>query len=153
MEVVNRTAEPVDEEWIRHLATGVLNSEAQECGLSVAFVQEPEMVRLNETYRRLRGSTDVLSFPTEDEGWPEPEGSSEGDTVYLGDVVICAAVGRDNAAVDGVSPEIEIGMLVIHGVLHLLGYDHEVDDGEMVRRERELRTHFLSQRGSSPSVD
>ena len=87
--------------------------------LSIALVGEEEIRRLNRSYRGLDSPTDVLSFPVDEAG--ESFGPRE-----LGDVVICAAHTTD------------LVEAVVHGVLHLCGYDHETDDGEMLALQREL---------------
>lgn len=98
----------------------------------VRIVDEAEMTALNRQYRGKDGPTNVLSFPCE--GFP-------GDaTDLLGDVVICAPVVAAEAVIQGKSPESHWAHLVIHGVLHLLGYDHhgDVDAQRMEVRETEL---------------
>ncbi len=106
----------------------------------MAFVPETTIAELNRRYRSLDESTDVLSFPYRVEGeeddWPEPDDADEEG--YLGDIVISPEVAARNAEEDGVSLSGELGRLVVHGVLHLLGYDHEVDGGEMMARQDEL---------------
>jgi len=81
---------------------------------------------LNRRFRGKDSATDVLSFP-----------SGEPDT--LGDVVIAAGVAARQAAEAGHSIQAEFRVLALHGLLHLLGYDHEQDDGRMARLERRLR--------------
>jgi probable rRNA maturation factor len=81
--------------------------------LSVAFVSGTEIARLNREYRGIEGPTDVLSFPVDGVG--DAAGPRE-----LGDVVICPGHTSD------------LEEAVVHGVLHLCGYDHESDDGEML---------------------
>lgn len=152
IQVVNRAGVPLKEERIRELAESVLAAEAQGGALSVAFLGESEVARLNETYRGLEGPTDVLAFPEEEgeETWPDPEEEPGEGGGYRGDVVICPAVAGENAAAEGSSLEAELEKLVIHGVMHLLGYDHEVDDGEMESREAGLRVRLLPQRNADP---
>jgi probable rRNA maturation factor len=81
---------------------------------------------LNHRYRRKNSATDVLSFPSDEPG-------------DLGDVVIAAGVARRQARAAGHSVAVELRVLALHGLLHLLGYDHERDDGRMARLERRLR--------------
>ena len=108
--------------------------------VSLLFVDEEAMASLNQQFLGKSGPTDVLSFPIEDE--PGPTGRSpdlggsgpgvspdEGALTLLGDVVICPAVAAANALDHEVSLEDEIALLVVHGLLHLLGLDHE-DDAE-----------------------
>jgi probable rRNA maturation factor len=101
--------------------------------LGVKFVGDREMRRLNRRYRDKDRSTDVLSFA----GGPTPEGD------HLGDLVISVPAARRQAAERGHSAEREIRALLLHGVLHCLGFDHETDDGEMARLERRLRRKWV----------
>ena len=88
---------------------------------------------LNRQYRKKDENTDVLSFPAEDEaGLTRP-------AAFLGDIVIAAGVARRQAGAAGHSLQTELRILALHGLLHLLGYDHEQDTGQMARLERRLR--------------
>jgi probable rRNA maturation factor len=92
------------------------------------------MQALNAEHRGLDEVTDVLSFPLD--GRDElPAGLER----QLGDVVVCPAQARRQAAEAGVAPLDEVRTLVVHGLLHLLGHDHEADRGEMLAREQQLR--------------
>lgn len=139
VEVVNETSVAIDEEAAARVVMFVLEREDVSSGeVALAFVEEAAMVELNSTYRSLDEATDVLSFPggpDDDFDWPEPE---EGLAVHLGDIVVCPAVARRNAAEDGIAFAEELRRLVVHGTLHLLDYDHEVDQGEQSAREVEL---------------
>jgi probable rRNA maturation factor len=109
-----------------------------EVELALAFVDAARITTLNEELLGHVGPTDVLSFPIEDA--PLNEGTSTELPLLLGDVVICPAVAAANAPEHAGSYEDELSLLVVHGILHLLGMDHE-DDAEaeeMERREREL---------------
>jgi probable rRNA maturation factor len=103
--------------------------------VTVCLITDAEMARLNRTFRRKTGPTDVLSFPA--------NGSTTGGGVdagnYLGDIAIAPAVARRNAIENGRSLRAELRILILHGVLHLLGYDHERDNGRMTRLEEKLR--------------
>jgi len=94
--------------------------------VTVALVSDRTVRTLNRDYRRKDTATDVLSFPAE-----EPR--------ELGDVVIAAGVARRQARQAGHPLQTEIRVLALHGLLHLLGYDHESDDGRMARIEARLR--------------
>jgi probable rRNA maturation factor len=85
------------------------------------------MRRLNSVYRHVDRPTDVLSFP-------EKTGSP-----FLGDIVIARGIARKQAQKLGHSLKTELRVLALHGLLHLLGYDHENDDGRMARTEARLR--------------
>jgi len=135
--------ESAQAEWLVDLATRVLVAEGLDddthCGL--AFVGPDDMARLNQDAMGRNGPTDVLSFPLEDAvpGSP-PMPTSGGPPIHLGDVVVCPSVVRANAAAAGVPFEDELALMVVHGMLHLLAYDH-VDDADAERmedREREL---------------
>ncbi len=140
VEVSNLTVFPVREEPVRRLAEAVLAQQGVAGSVTIAFVEAEEMARLNREYRGVEGATDVLSFGYEgdaaDEAWPSPEGSEEGD--YLGDVLISPEVAVKNAADDQTPPSWEVATLVVHGLLHLAGHDHQTDDGEMLARQEEL---------------
>ncbi len=108
---------------------------------NVCFVTDREIRRLNSAYRGQARPTDVLSFPWEAEVAERcSESSGEKDfRNFLGDVVISADTARRKAGAEGHSTQDEIRWLILHGVLHLLGYDHESDQGEMTARELALR--------------
>ena len=107
-------------------------AEAAGRTFSVAFISNERMQQLNSTFRGKDAATDVLSFPFEAQPF-EPESDE------IGDIVISAEQAQKQAAENGLSLEGEIKQLILHGVLHLCGYDHETDDGEMNARELELR--------------
>lgn len=99
--------------------------------LAVALVSDRRMRVLNRDFRGRDATTDVLSFPGDDE--PDPDGSR-----HLGDIVICVAAAARQAREARHSLQRELELLALHGYLHLLGYDHETDDGTMRRFERRL---------------
>lgn len=106
--------------------------------VGIRLIDDGEMTRLNETYRRKKGSTDVLSFPFEDshgDGKPQRKNRAS----YLGDIAISPRIARRNAKQYGRTLPDELRILILHGLLHLLGYDHETDGGEMDRKEQRLR--------------
>ena len=110
------------------------NLDEQRCELSVTFVDLDEIHELNKIHRGVDSPTDVLSFPQfEDVCEEAPE---EGE-ICLGDVVICRDKAAQQAEEFGHSFEREILYLVVHSVLHLLGYDHMEDDEKRVMRTRE----------------
>jgi probable rRNA maturation factor len=106
--------------------------------LNVCFVDDRTIGRLNARYRRKSRPTDVLSFPWKEERSGNGQLSREFKG-FLGDVVISAEMARRNARAEGHSTANEIRWLILHGLLHLLGYDHETDRGEMTALEHSLR--------------
>jgi probable rRNA maturation factor len=102
--------------------------------VTVAIVPDSRVRRLNRRYRHTSRPTDVLSFPS---------GGSES----LGDIVIAAGVARRQARAEGHSLRVEFCVLALHGLLHLLGYDHERDAGQMARLEARLRARGGLHRG------
>ena len=109
--------------------------------ITVALVSDPAIARMNETYRHKKGPTDVLSFPVEASARRsrrrKPAPTKEGRS--LGDIAISPATARRNAKKFGRTLPSELQILILHGVLHLLGYDHETDNGQMTRIENRLR--------------
>ena len=106
--------------------------------ISVSFVDKAEIRRLNKEYRGVDKATDVLSFPAFESGAiPAEEELEEDEELALGDVVICEEVCRKQAEEYGHSEEREIIYLFVHSVFHLLGYDHETEDGKQDMRARE----------------
>jgi probable rRNA maturation factor len=120
---------------LRDLAAGLLASEGifGPCALGIAFVDEARMRALNSEHRGLDEVTDVLAFPL-DERDELPPGLER----QLGDVVVCFTQAERQAAEAGVETFAEVRILVVHGLLHLLGHDHESDAGEMLARQDEL---------------
>ena len=107
---------------------------------NVCFVSDEDISRMNSVYRGKAVPTDVLSFPWEGEGESGPEDAPTGEfRNFLGDIVISVATADRNAKAEGHSTGEEIRMLILHGVLHLLGYNHETDHGEMKSLELSLR--------------
>lgn len=102
--------------------------------VSIAFVDDDEMSALNRKFRNKTKTTDVLTFPADDSyGDPTEEGRP------LGDIVISVDQARRQALEEKHSLATEIRYLILHGVLHALGYDHETDRGEMDALEVEVR--------------
>jgi probable rRNA maturation factor len=135
--VSHREGESLNLDAFEQLARFVLGMEGvpELSELSIALVDTEEMARLNEQYRGLTEPTDVLSFGCDD---PCPTPGDE--PITLGDVVIAPAVAEAQAAELGHSVEHELDVLLVHGILHLLGYDHEddADADAMTSREAAL---------------
>jgi probable rRNA maturation factor len=135
IEVVNRQRKlPIDcRQWQAFVekAWPVIPASAQ--GVTIAFVSDRAMHNLNRLWRHKQGTTDVLSFPVEQDEFEKVEGSS------LGDVVISIEQAARQAKANGLTLDQEIAQLILHGLIHLCGYDHETDNGEMNRLELRLR--------------
>jgi probable rRNA maturation factor len=147
--------------WVR-LAHLVLVDErvneryGDDVEMSLLFVDETTIAELNERFLGGDGPTDVLAFPMDEElppGGRQPDQGGRGPgapadggdpPALLGDVVVCPAIAGRQAVEHGVRTDEEIGLLVVHGVLHLLDYDHAEPEetAEMRRREQELLTRF-----------
>jgi probable rRNA maturation factor len=151
-----RLAVPGLAAWLRRVAP------ARAKGIvSVAVVSDARIRALNREYRRKDYATDVLSFPathdsrlptldsrlstldyrlsTLDYRFPNPQSPIPNPPQFLGDIVIARGVARRQARAARHSERTELKILALHGLLHLLGYDHEQDDGRMSRLERRLR--------------
>src|SRR5829696_2563839 len=107
--------------FINELETSL--SEAEGRRFAVAFVSDERMSKLNSSFRGKDSTTDVLSFPHEADEF-DPDRSN------LGDIVISAEQAKKQAKENELSFESEIKQLILHGLLHLCGYDHETDKGE-----------------------
>jgi probable rRNA maturation factor len=126
--------------WLQEVAPGRARGL-----LTIAVVPDTRVRALNRQYRRKDVATDVLSFPA-------------GEPGMLGDVVIASGVAKRQAKAAGHTLQTELRLLALHGLLHLIGYDHEVDDGRMARVERRLRRkgglrEGLIERAVNPSVE
>ena len=141
--VANEQSEPVDLAWIRKLAEVTLEREGypKETEVTVLLVSEREMSGYNERFMKRSGPTDVLSFPVEDLlPGVVPEHDPHGPPLMIGDVFVAPSYVRRQAAEYEVTFEDELALMVTHGILHLIGYDHQVDDDaeRMEQRERDI---------------
>jgi probable rRNA maturation factor len=134
---------PVDLDRLRRLAELVLTEEGYptETELTVLLVSEDEMAAYNERFLERSGPTDVLAFPVE-ELLPGvvPDQDSNGPPLIIGDVIVAPGYVGRQAKENDVEFEDEMALMVAHGILHLLGYDH-IDDADaemMEQREVEL---------------
>jgi probable rRNA maturation factor len=123
--------------WLARVAPG-----AARGTVSIALVSDRRIRALNRSYRRQDYATDVLSFPGAPPAKVRSRPSSNqhpAPSNFLGDIVIARGVARRQARDARHSELTELKILALHGLLHLLGYDHEDDDGRMQRVERRLR--------------
>ena len=105
--------------------------------VNVLITSSAEMKSLNRRFRGKDKPTDVLSFPA------EPDAQKQ----FAGEIAISADMASQNARALGHSPAAEVKILVLHGILHLRGYDHECDNGQMARREKQLRAKLRLPQG------
>jgi probable rRNA maturation factor len=141
IEVLNRQRlREIDKDRAAALSRAVLDRIGRpEAVLTVTFIRDRAMRRLNRDYRGMDRPTDVLSF-----AYHEGEGTvADDETPHIGDVVISVETAERYAREFSLSFDREIEHLVIHGALHLAGYDHETDNGEMNKLERKLRRELL----------
>jgi probable rRNA maturation factor len=126
--------------WLRRVAPARARGT-----VSVALVSDHRIRAMNRTYRRKDYATDVLSFSTSSRPGKSKRVSSSASSVssvmesFLGEIVIAKGVAKRQAREAGHSEATELRVLALHGLLHLLGYDHERDDGRMRRVEQRLR--------------
>ncbi|WP_309497104.1 rRNA maturation RNase YbeY [Sulfurovum sp.] len=128
----NQTTLAIDIDALEKIADTLSTKEVE-----LMIVNDETMLALNTEYRGKESTTDVLSFPMEA---PFTEQSIFG--MPLGSIIIAESFVREEAKTLGHSEQDELSLLFIHGMLHLLGFDHEVDDGEMRAREKELIEAF-----------
>ena len=135
IEIVNRQRKlKISPEDFQAFAEKAVESikEARGRAVTIAFVSDRKMRELNRMFRGKNTTTDVLSFPSEPDEFEESENN-------LGDIVISLEQAERQADENNLSFELEIKQLILHGILHLCGYDHETDAGEMNRIELKLR--------------
>jgi probable rRNA maturation factor len=125
----------------KDFCTRLLNIVEEALGqdFSVAFVSDHRMKELNKFFRGRDSTTDVLSFPHEADVFPSQAPASTDAAHGLGDIVISTEQAKRQAEEYNLTLENEIKQLILHGLLHLCGQDHETDNGEMNKRELELR--------------
>ena len=104
--------------------------------VTIQFVSDTAMARLNTAFRHKQGPTDVLSFPASRR---RARRTGRTSSAYVGDIAISPETARRNARRYSRSFPVEMRILILHGMLHLAGFDHETDQGEMSRLERNLQ--------------
>ena len=119
--------------WVAFGAQALKVLPVKNASATVVLVSDRAMAELNRRWRSQRGTTDVLSFPAAQDKFEKSAG------LNLGDVVISVEQAARQAKQNKLSLDNEISQLILHGLLHLCGYDHLTDDGEMNRLELRLR--------------
>ncbi len=135
IEVVNRQRKAtVDcDRWKKFTEKAIKVSPAGKASVTVAFVSDRKMKELNRRWRGKAATTDVLSFPAEQDSFEKSDG------LELGDIAISIEQAARQAKENKASLDNEISQLILHGLLHLCGYDHETDHGQMNKLELRLR--------------
>lgn len=144
VQIPDQFQDALDEQWTREVVRYVLDEEdvPSQYDLTVVFTDTDEVQRLNRDYRGVDSPTDVIAFYMLQNRAPDPSFPlPPDDTAYLGDVVVCYPVAVEQAGEEGHPVSHELALLIIHGVLHLLGYDHEQPDEEARMRSKE--SHIL----------
>lgn len=141
--LANEQTEPVDLAGLRELAELVVSEEGypEATEVTVLLIEEAEMAGYNQRFLSRAGPTDVLAFPVEHLlPGVVPEHDPQGPPLVIGDVLISPSYVKRQAGEYGVTFEDEMALMVTHGILHLIGYDHveEGDAERMEQRERDL---------------
>ena len=126
----------------------------KEAEISLLFADDAEMSELNSRYRGENAATDVLSFPLwEDESGFNPP--AEWEKLPLGDIAVCPEIVAQNAAINGKSAKEEMVLVISHGFLHLIGFDHDTKEHEerMWEKQEELVRSFFSASGGGCHAD
>jgi len=128
VEVVNRQRRlKLDAEaWSTFATKALMAIGKSDSSATIAFVSDNKIRELNRQFRGVDKATDVLSFPADEK-------------LNLGDIAVSVDTAAVQAKENGLSFDREIAQLILHGLLHLCGYDHETDNGEMNRLELKLR--------------
>jgi len=133
IEVVNRQRKRrIDCERWQVFSERALKAIGKTASATIAFVSNSQIKALNKRFRGVNKATDVLSFPAGSD-------LDQASNLFLGDIAISIEQAESQAADNELDFDQEVAQLILHGMLHLCGYDHETDDGEMNRLELRLR--------------
>ncbi len=135
--ILDRQSTKLKKRWIRDIVKAILEYlDMEKASLSLVFVNPEEIKEYNKKFRGVNSSTDVLSFP-----------SGSGGT-YLGDIIICPRIVKENSVEYGVSFEEELVLVIIHGILHLLGYrDYEPEEKKIMEEKQKEVLDLIKERG------
>ncbi len=135
--ILDRQSTKLKKRWIRDIVKAILEYlDMEKASLSLVFVNPEEIKEYNKKFRGVNSSTDVLSFP-----------SGSGGT-YLGDIIICPCIVKENSVEYGVSFEEELVLVIIHGILHLLGYrDYEPEEKKIMEEKQKEVLDLIKERG------
>lgn len=143
IEINNLTTVSVDEEFLKKIIDKVLAGESEKGDLSIVFVGPGRMKKINKSYLGRNRTTDVLSFPESKIKLKQFKIGPLEKSESLGEIVICLREVKKNAKRYKVDFKTELARILIHGLLHLLGYDHEKSEKEAQKMETK-QNHYLS---------
>jgi len=144
IEINNLTTNPVDEEFLRKVAQKVLQGENKnEAGLSIALIGQGRMRKINKRHRGKNRITDVLAFPETKVLLEKFKVGPVQKTKNLGEIIICLREVNKNAKKYQLAPEKELARILIHGLLHLSGYDHEKNEAEEEKSRKKEEGYLL----------
>ena len=148
MIILENRVEGLSAETLRRFVLHARRAVRLSGNVNVLLTDDAEMRSLNVRFRKKNKPTDVLSFPA------KSVAARNGKPVFAGEIAISTEAARRNAANLGHPPAVEVKILVLHGILHLAGFDHERDNGHMARKEASLRRLLglpssLTERGQS----
>jgi len=146
IKVHNLTKSQIDEDFLKKIAENVLKEEKveREMGLSIILVRPWRIKELNKRYKKENRITDVLSFGQKLNSKSLKFPSLPNENLELGDVVICLSEVKKSARKFSSSFKEELALVLIHGILHLLGYNHEKSDKE-AKKMREREKYYLKE--------
>ncbi len=127
--ISNLKKSKIDKDEIAQFALDVMDKMNMFGSISIFFCGKKKIKKLNNEFRKKEGYTDVISFPA---------GKNYFKDDFLGDVAICLDIARENADKYEISLDEEVKNLIVHSILHLSGYDHENDRGQMKRKENRI---------------
>jgi probable rRNA maturation factor len=137
MITINDDEFKIEQEYYLDILADVVKQLNLQGDIVIKLGGKEEAQELNSRYLQRDYPTDVLSFPFNEE---VPE-----EGFYLGDIFVCYPIAGEQAKENGITPEEELLTLMIHGILHLAGYDHETDSGEMEKLQTQLLQRFTQQ--------
>ena len=143
MIIIRKAAPGISELALARFAQRARKAAGLSGQVNVVLTSSRDIRALNRRFRGKNKPTDVLSFPALQAVWPGPltrvRRSNTRATQFSGDIVIAADIACRNARLYQHAPAQELKILIVHGMLHLAGYDHEADGGQMARKEERLR--------------
>ncbi|MCD6550271.1 rRNA maturation RNase YbeY [bacterium] len=145
VEINNLTTVSIDQDFVKNIVETVLKGENKEKKrISLAFVGPRRIKEINRRYRKKNRVTDVLSFPESEVEMKEfGVGELQENKNILGEIVVCLKEVKKNSRRYQISFETELARVIIHGVLHLLGYDHEKSEEEKEKMQKK-EEYYLS---------